>query len=280
MNSSKSTSDQFQMSSCVIDCHHRKLVELPFDKLSEIARNQGKDPQEEVRGVSEAVKKYVLIGSILDSIAKNYNPITEERYQFVEWLYRIRTQYKRMGLFQPDFICIIFGKMMVSKLQRSDADIHEAVDDWCDDPAKAIEKYGHISKWNTSLVTNMKELFKGKNDFNDDISKWDVSSVTDMSNMFAGKFGSRGSFDGDISGWDVSSVTNMEFMFISSQFDGDISEWDVSSVINMDSMFSHSQFDGNISGWDVSSVTNMCHMFSDCPIHEYHKPFVGEIDEE
>jgi surface protein len=70
--------------------------------------------------------------------------------------------------------------MMVSKLQRSDADIHEAVDDWCDDPTAAEVKYGHISKWNTSLVTNMKMLFSEKSDFNDDISKWNVSSVTDM----------------------------------------------------------------------------------------------------
>ena len=74
--------------------------------------------------------------------------------------------------------------MMVSKLQRSDADIRIAVDAWCDKPVKATVKYGHISKWNTSLVTNMKELFQEKSDFNDDISKWDVSSVTSMSKMF------------------------------------------------------------------------------------------------
>jgi len=44
----------------------------------------------------------------------------------------------------------------------------------------------------------MKELFKGKSEFNDDISKWNVSNVTDMSGMFVDS-----SFDGDISGWDV-----------------------------------------------------------------------------
>ena len=58
------------------------------------------------------------------------------------------------------------------------------MNDWCKDPVTATANYGHISKWNTSLVTNMKELFKGKRDFNDEISKWDVSSVTDMSYMF------------------------------------------------------------------------------------------------
>ena len=134
----------------------------------------------------------------MQNMANNHHLVNEERYQFVLWLYRIRSQFPRMGLFQPDFTCIIFGKMMVSKYQRSDADIQTAVNAWCEDPVKAIEKYGHISKWNTSMVTNMKDLFEGKSDFNDDISKWNVSSVTNMRFMFY-----RTPFDGDISGWNV-----------------------------------------------------------------------------
>ena len=159
--------------------------------------------------------------------------INEERYQFVLSLYRIRTQYPQMGLFQPDFIWVIFRKMMPSKYIRTDADINLAVDEWCKDPTKAEAKYGHISKWNTSLVTNMKELFEMKSHFNDDISKWDVSSVTNMSHMFY----EASSFNGDISGWNVSSVTNMESMFSKTPFNGDISGWDVSSVTNMSNMF-------------------------------------------
>ena len=97
---------------------------------------------------------------------------------------------------------------MPSKYIRTDADIQQSVNEWCDDPTKAEAKYGHISKWNTSLVTNMKNLFEYKSDFNDDISKWDVSSVTNMSHMFWST-----PFNGDISGWDVSSVTDMSHMF-------------------------------------------------------------------
>ena len=123
--------------------------------------------------------------------------INEERYQFVLSLYLIRTQYTQMGLFQPDFIWVTFRKMMPSKYNRSDADIQEAVNKWCDDPVEAEVEYGHISKWNTSLVTNMKKLFEFKSDFNDDISKWDVSNVTSMSYMFSGDFRSTGSFNGD-----------------------------------------------------------------------------------
>jgi surface protein len=104
--------------------------------------------------------------------------------------------------------------MMPSKYIRTDDDIKVAVNHWCTDSVTAEEKYGHISKWKTSLVTNMKKLFHEKRNFNDDISKWDVRNVTDMSYMFSGKYTAKKKlFDGDISGWDVSSVTNMESMF-------------------------------------------------------------------
>ena len=109
--------------------------------------------------------------------------INEQRYQFVLSLYLIRTQYPQMGLFQPDFIWVIFRSMMPSKYIRNDDDIDEAVNEWCDGPVAAEVKYGHISKWNTSLVTNMSELFMDMKDFNDDISKWDVSSVTSCSDF-------------------------------------------------------------------------------------------------
>jgi hypothetical protein len=73
--------------------------------------------------------------------------VIEFRYQFVVWLYRIRKQFPRMGLFQPDFICITFGKKLLlnSKKTRSDNDIHQAAKLWCNDPIAAELKYGPIS---------------------------------------------------------------------------------------------------------------------------------------
>ena len=158
--------------------------------------------------------------------------VNEQRYQFVLSLYLIRTQYTQMGLFQPDFIWVTFRKMMPSKYNRSNGDIKNAVNQWCKNPTAATIKYGHISKWNTSLVTNMKELFKDKEDFNDDISKWNVSSVTNMRQMFC-----NAPFNGDISGWDVSSVTNMIYMFSNTSFSGDISGWNVKESCNTIGMF-------------------------------------------
>ncbi len=49
-----------------------------------------------------------------------------------------------------------------------------------------------ISRWDTSNVTDMNNMFYYANLFNSDISKWDTSQVTDMSWMFCrtGKFNS------------------------------------------------------------------------------------------
>jgi hypothetical protein len=74
------------------------------------------DPQAEASEDIEPIKEK-LVNIILLDMMKNHHPVIEERYQFVEWLYRIRAQCKRMGLFQPDFICIIFGEMMVKQQQ-------------------------------------------------------------------------------------------------------------------------------------------------------------------
>jgi len=84
-----------------------------------------------------------------------------------------------------------------------------------------------LSKGVTSLVTNMKELFKDNSSFNSDISSWDVSNVTTMEGMFDG----ASTFNKDISKWDTNKVTDMGRMFKSStNFDQDISKWCVTNI--------------------------------------------------
>ena len=51
-------------------------------------------------------------------------------------------------------------------------ELREAVKLWLDDESTAITKYGHISLWNTSNVTDMSNLFYN---FNQDIGGWDTS---------------------------------------------------------------------------------------------------------
>ena len=119
-------------------------------------------------------------------------------------------------------------KRMPSRKKRSggykfrDADIHEAVNLWFSNKAEAETQYGHISEWDVSSVTNMKELFKWTTQFNDDISSWDVSKVTDMRGMFY----RAKAFNQPIGSWDVSKVTNMEDMFNGAQaFNQPIDKW-------------------------------------------------------
>lgn len=61
----------------------------------------------------------------------------------------------------------------------------------------------------TSLITDMSELFWTFDIGNIKIDEWDVSKVTNMQNMFY----MCTKFDGNISKWDVSNVTNYYCMF-------------------------------------------------------------------
>ena len=62
-------------------------------------------------------------------------------------------------------------------------ELQSAIDLWCLNKGEALIKYGNISDWDTSMIDDMSELFKEKNDFNDNISNWDVSNVKNMKNM-------------------------------------------------------------------------------------------------
>ncbi len=130
--------------------------------------------------------------------------------------------------------------------------IRTAVDAWLADAAAAEATYGHISTWETSEVTSMRDLFcadpayptacdPARASFNDDISAWDTSGVTDMHGMF--RYCS--SFNQAIGGWAV--------------FGG----WAVDKVTTMDSMFrSAVAFDQDLSGWAVDSLTSLRHTFN------------------
>ena len=133
--------------------------------------------------------------------------------------------------------------------------LKEAIAHWTRDEVDCFMTYGHISYWDVSRVTNMRDMFYSSK-FDGDISKWNVSNVTDMGCMFQ-----NSKFNGYISKWDVSNVTLMSYMFTNSKFNGDISKWDVSNVTHMDGMFYLSKFNGYISKWDVSNVTDMSYMF-------------------
>jgi len=119
-----------------------------------------------------------------------------------------------------------------AKLTRTDNDIRKAANTWSKNPIDAEQKYGHISDWNTSNVTDMHQLFDNNINFNEDISKWDTSNVTNMNYMFS----NASDFNQDISEWNVSKVTTMIAMFKdATNFKQDLNKW---NPTNLDSVFS------------------------------------------
>ena len=65
-----------------------------------------------------------------------------------------------------------------------DTNFHTAVNLWFDNQAEANATYGHISGWDVSEVTNMRDAFFNRESFNENISQWDTSSLTNMQGMF------------------------------------------------------------------------------------------------
>ena len=71
----------------------------------------------------------------------------------------------------------------------TNATIRRAVRDYLNGGARkqrVVTKYGDISNWDVSNVTNMREMFLHATSFNQPLNNWDVSNVTDMRRMFNG----------------------------------------------------------------------------------------------
>ncbi len=83
-----------------------------------------------------------------------------------------------------------------------------------------------VTVFDTSNVTDMRDMFAYAYNFNQDLHNWDTSKVTNMSGMF---YRAR-SFNQPIGNWSTSKVTNMDFMFMDADiFYQDISEWNIAS---------------------------------------------------
>ncbi len=238
----------------------RKLTKSASDTGEEVCGQTG------AGGAAFAVVAATCKSAISDTAkANSSNVITEENYYLLQWLDRITRVSCRRGirigfLQDPRFLWSIYRPMMRSKkLRRTDGDIREAVNLWCIDRAAAEERYGRISDWDVSSVTDMTELFRGHGDFNDDISRWDVSKVIKMRRIFYHAH----TFNQPIGDWDVSKVTNMSEMFNRAlAFNQPLRGWDVSEVTDMRRMFYHAyRFSHPVGDWVVSKVTDMSGMF-------------------
>ena len=149
-------------------------------------------------------------------------------------------------------------------LKFNNETLRKAITEWGEDKKNTIKKYGHISSWDTSEVTDMYQLFKDAKKFNDDISSWNTAKVTDMGYMFSG----ASSFNQNIGSWNTAKVTDMGFMFQNflgtSKFNQNIGSWNTAAVTNMRGVFyGATSFNQNIGSWNTAQVTYMQLMFSE-----------------
>jgi len=132
------------------------------------------------------------------------------------------------------------------------------------------QKFGKMSNWDVSRVTDMSQLFdhpplKNKQDryssFNGDLGKWDVTHVTSMKLMFSRALAFEGK---NINQWDTKNVEDMQGMFKhADRFNAMISGWNTAKVKKMNVMFQNAfAFDQDIHKWDVSNCDDFTRMFA------------------
>ena len=152
-------------------------------------------------------------------------------------------------------------------------ELQQAVDEWCNNNNIAINKYGNINEWNTSLITNMDNLFYEKDKFNDPIGNWDVSNVTTMKDMFFKAV----KFNQSLDSWDVRNVRSMQSMFSHTKyFNQPLESWDVSNVTSMEYMFYEAtNFNQSLILWNVNDLTNIEGIFEGAESFNYSVSFLS-----
>jgi surface protein len=117
----------------------------------------------------------------------------------------------------------------------------------------------NINSWNTAAVTNMSEMFKEAEAFNQNIGLWNTAAVTDMDAMFLGAI----VFNQNIGSWNTAAVTDMGGMFQAAYaFNQNIVSWNTKAVTDMKSIIrSALNFNQNIGSWYTAAVTDMSEMF-------------------
>ena len=85
------------------------------------------------------------------------------------------------------------------------SELQTAVDLHYDDSNNATAIYGEINTWDVSGITDMSQLFKNYDTFNEQINNWDTSNLTNMEEMFSG----AESFNRNIGDWETSNVDSL-----------------------------------------------------------------------
>jgi len=117
---------------------------------------------------------------------------------------------------------------------KTNIELEISVNRWCENKLDILKEKGHISKWNTINITDMRLLFAYKDNFNDDISMWITYNVENMRGMFV----SSNMFNIDISKWNTRNVKNMSYMFWNNvNFCKSINNWNLNNIIYIEHIF-------------------------------------------
>ncbi len=147
----------------------------------------------------------ITIGSILTNITQYSNHrggTLPEEIEVVDHIIRTRNLGPRVGR---------FIKPNLYRVQPTNDELRKRIRNWMDPniPNAAKNEWNHISRWDTSRITDMEYLFYEATTFNEPIGEWDTSNVTNMGGMFEG----AKRFNQPIGKWDTSNVTDMALMF-------------------------------------------------------------------
>ena len=194
--------------------------------------------------------------------------IQRNREQGIQKMKRCRENLKyiilKIRLEMPHIYLLLRGYYFYKF--KDDMEFRYVVNKWCDPLSRSeiIDKCGNISFWDTSNVTDMKDLFKKLNrsyTFKDfDISAWNVSKVKNMNRMFEGfTF-----FNCDLKKWDVSNVETMGYMFSGCANFNKPLNWNTKNVKNMEYMLNKCyKFNSEIN-MNLSQVRNLNGFLSNC----------------
>ncbi len=131
----------------------------------------------------------------------------------------------------------------------TDGNIRYAVWLWQVHRDIAMFRYGDISRWDTSQVTQMNDLFAHAINFDENINDWDVSNVQSMRGMFIG----AASFNQPLDRWDIQKVKDMQYMFHGAKkYNQSLASWvsKLSEDVNTQCMF-----DATVNETVLESVT-------------------------
>ena len=207
--------------------------------------------------------------------------------------------------FLPDEVSNLIKEFAFFK-PNTKKELRKAVDLWCENKDEALNKYGHISNWNTSLITDMSGLFYDEAEItyfddlytnpkgisfltslsynNNDNSDSDGDSDSDGGSYVA-PVNYKEDFNDNINNWDVSNVKTMCGMFINCKsFNQALDKWNVSKVEEMDLMFRNcTNFDQPLNDWITSNVKTMYGMFNKCskfnqPLNKWNVSKVEDME--